>query len=130
MENVQTAKTYTLSKAQMNFYWKRLWYWLKYWRLDKSFQYFESTSYKEENYYAAVAISWNEGLCMLYLCAVWDKKPDYEAIDRNAFHESLHVLLSPMDTSTAEESSCGSEHAIIRTLENQVWTRISEYAKG
>lgn len=107
-----------------------MWYWLNYWRLDRAYHYFEETSDKDENYYAAVAVCWNEGLCKLFLCTQWDVQPTNAKLDMNAFHESLHVLLAPMDKSKPEDSDYGNEHAIIRTFENTILKQISEYQKG
>jgi hypothetical protein len=107
-----------------------MWFWLSYWRIDRAFQYFEETSTADENYYAAVGVCWNEGLCKLYLCTEWDVKPTNALLDKSAFHESLHVLLAPMDHKKPEDADFGNEHMIIRTLENTFLPQISEYQRG
>jgi len=77
-------------------------------------------------FYAAVSTSHEDGMAVVHLCTVWDVKPTKTLLDKSAFHETLHLLLAPMDK---EDDMITQEHVIIRTLENTVWKEISEYGE-
>lgn len=119
---------YKLTKTQINFFWKRAYYWIEYWGLDKQWQIHTKNDADDKcDFYAAVSTSAGDGLAMIYLCTSWDVQPNNRALDRHAFHESLHLLLAPLDK--ADSNDLTLEHQIIRTLENTVWNTISEYAE-
>jgi hypothetical protein len=115
--NAKLDKNYRLTKAQINEFWKRFNYWADLWGVNKTWRIFTNET-EDGTYYAQVATSFEEGLALVNLSVIWEIEPNSYLIDQTAFHESLHLLLAPLDE---KNKNIAREHSVIRTLENTIF---------
>lgn len=109
--------TYKITPAKAQAFFRRFHYWMKYWGIEKCWEISEDIEPSEE-FNAACRLGEGDAAVAIVIATEWDRQPTVEEIDYVAFHESLHLLLAPLNPTL---ENIGSEHRIIRTFEKMVY---------
>lgn len=106
-------------------------YWMGFWGLvnqwDYRFSVEDMRELEEGRYLGAVVCDAKNRMTLALIPSHWeDTKVSHKRIDRTAFHEVLHVLLSHLDE---DMEKVGVQHMIIRMLEVLVYPLLSKKLK-
>ena len=78
-----------------------------------------------EDCFAEIKMAPENRVAEITLSKTWIRKPTKEQLSRTAFHEVCELLLCPLENPNDQDNLREEIHAVIRILENTLWSRLA-----